>query len=94
MSQKQNVVKPGIKISADGLGLAITKFDGASNLGPDYTDCVPAIEPCGEDVFELWFHAEGHQSVCVLGNASAFIKLGRALTHLVDPRSFGDSKDE
>lgn len=95
MNDQNSVVKPGIHLSIGTLGLAVTQWSGYENNSPDFNDCVPAIEPCGEDVFELWFHLDGKQSVCVLGNADVFKKLGRALMSLIDPSDIcGDGQDE
>lgn len=85
MTEKHEFEKPGIEIDAGVLGLSITRWEGLSDLEPDRVDCFPAIEPCGDDIYELWLHADGYQSVRILGDAAAFKKLGRALTCLLGP---------
>lgn len=86
MNQKAADGKPGIVIDVGTIGLAVTNWKGHEANYPDFEDCVPAIEPCGDDVFELWFHVEGHQSVCLLADKVALERLGRALSALVDSR--------
>lgn len=86
MPKKYLDVKPGIELDLGQIGIAATQWDGHAEIGADYSDCVIAIEPCGEDVFELWLHSEGRQSVCLLADKKAFTKLGRALSCLLDSR--------
>ena len=97
MNQKAADGKPGIALDVGTIGLAVTNWNGYEDNYPDFENCTPAIEPCGEDVFELWLHVEGHQSVCLLADKGTFEKLGRALSSLVDSRdivSKGDSADD
>jgi hypothetical protein len=92
MTKKTPDVKPGIELDLGVVGMAATKWAGSADIGPDYSDCVVAIEPCGEDVFELWLHAEGRQSVCLLASKEVFSELGRALSCLVDSRDIVSNK--
>ncbi len=86
MPKKYLDVKPGIALDLGHVGIAATQWEGHGDISPDYSDCTVAIEPCGEDVFELWLHSEGNQSVCLLADKNAFAKLGRALSCLLDSR--------
>lgn len=92
MHKEDLVVNRGIPIDAGCLGLAETRLSGLKRNGPDWADCQPTIEPCGEDVYELCFHVPGHQSIIVLGNVEDFGKLGRALLCLVDSRDLGSQE--
>ena len=83
---KPGDVKPGIELDLGQIGVAATQWEGRGDIGADYSDCTVAIEPCGEDVFELWLHSAGQQSVCLLADKKAFAKLGRALSCLLDSR--------
>ena len=86
MPKKYLDVKPGIELDLGQIGIAATQWDGQAEIGADYSDCVIAIEPCGEDVFELWLHSEGRKSVCLLADKAVFERLGSALSNLIDLR--------
>ena len=86
MPKKYPDVKPGIELDLGQIGIAATQWDGQAEIGADYSDCTVAIEPCGEDVFELWLHSEGQQSVCLLADKAVFERLGSALSNLIDSR--------
>ena len=86
MPKKHPDVKPGIELDLGQIGVAATQWEGRGDIGADYSDCTVAIEPCGEDVFELWLHSEGRQSVCMLADKAVFERLGSALSSLIDSR--------
>ena len=83
---KPGDVKPGIELDLGQIGVAATQWEGRGDIDADYSDCTVAIEPCGEDVFELWLHSAGQQSICLLADKNVFAKLGRALSCLLDSR--------
>ena len=93
MPKKYPEVKRGVELDLGAFGISATQWEGADDIGADFSDCTVAIDPCGEDVFELWFHVDGRQSVCLLADNAAFSKLGRALACLIDSRAIVNTRE-
>ena len=72
----------GTRIPVSIMGISVAGNIPA--LSPDSIDCTPAIEPCGDDVHELWFHTEEGASVRIISNSNDLLQLGRSLVALFD----------
>ena len=70
----------GTRIPVSIMGISIA--GDMSQLSPDSIDCIPAIEPCGEEVHELWFHTAEGVSIRIVTNEDDLLRFGNALVAL------------
>ena len=80
MQQQNEFSNIGTRIPVSIMGLSIA--GDMSQLSPDSIDCIPAIEPCGEEVHELWFHTAEGVSIRIITNEDDLLRFGNALVAL------------
>lgn len=82
MQQETDFSNIGNRIPVSIMGLSIA--GDMSQLSHDSIDCIPAIEPCGEEVHELWFHTAEGVSVRIITNQYDLLSFGKALVALFE----------
>ena len=80
MNHQSDFSNIGTRIPVRIMGVSIA--GDISQLSHDFIDCIAAIEPCGDDVQELWFHTSEGVSIRVLSNNDDLLRLGHALVSL------------
>ena len=80
MQHEKDFSNIGTRIPVSIMGLSVS--GDMSQLSHDSIDCIPAIEPCGEDVQELWFHTAEGVSIRIVTNEDDLLRFGNALVAL------------
>lgn len=82
MQQETDFSNIGNRIPVSIMGLSIA--GDMSQLSHDSIDCIPAIEPCGQEVHELWFHTAEGVSVRIITNKDDLLSFGKSLVALFE----------